>query len=179
MNSAIVIGGGIAGCSTAYALAKRGIAVTLIERHDKLASEASGNPLAMLYPKLSIKPSMQSALALQGLEFTLNLLQNLPASQQFFDACGQIQLAFNARQQANQAVLADLYQLQVLSANAASEIAGKFCNKFKVNSKPCQAKVLCILDLILSFGYNMASGLPEASLANLSCRSIKVTVMPR
>ena len=124
MNSAIVIGGGIAGCSTAYALAKRGIAVTLIERHDKLASEASGNPLAMLYPKLSIKPSMQSTLALQGFEFTLNLLQNLPASHQFFDACGQIQLAFNARQQANQAVLADLYKLQVLSANEASKIAG-------------------------------------------------------
>lgn len=124
MNSAIVIGGGIAGCSTAYALAKCGIAVTLIERHDKLASEASGNPLAMLYPKLSIKPSMQSTLAWQGFDFTLNLLQNLPASQQFFGACGQIQLAFNARQQANQAILADLYKLQLLNANAASEIAG-------------------------------------------------------
>ena len=124
MTSAIVIGGGIAGCSSAYALAKRGIAVTLIERHDKLANEASGNPLAMLYPKLSIKPSMQSTLAWQGFEFTLNLLQNLPASHQFFDACGQIQLAFNAREQANQAVLADLYKLQLLSANEASEVAG-------------------------------------------------------
>ena len=124
MNSAIVIGGGIAGCSTAYALAKRGIAVTLIERHDKLASEASGNPLAMLYPKLSIKPSMQSTLALQGLEFTLNLLKNLPASHQFFDACGQIQLAFNAHEKVNQAVLADLYKLQVLNANEVSEVAG-------------------------------------------------------
>jgi len=124
MTSAIVIGGGIAGCSSAYALAKRGIAVTLIERHDKLANEASGNPLAMLYPKLSIKPSMQSTLALQGCEFTLNLLQKLPASHQFFDACGQIQLAFNAREQVNQAVLADLYKLQVLNANEASKIAG-------------------------------------------------------
>ena len=90
MTTAIVIGGGIAGCSTAYALANRGIAVTLIERHDKLASEASGNPLAMLYPKLSINPTMQSALALQGFEFTLNLLKNLPNHADFFDACGQL-----------------------------------------------------------------------------------------
>ena len=90
MTTAIVIGGGIAGCSTAYALANRGIAVTLIERHDKLASEASGNPLAMLYPKLSINPTMQSALALQGFEFTLNLLKKLPTSIKKIGMIGQI-----------------------------------------------------------------------------------------
>ena len=43
-NTAIVIGGGIAGCSTAYALAQRGIKVTLLERNTAIASEASGNP---------------------------------------------------------------------------------------------------------------------------------------
>ena len=52
-NTAIVIGGGIAGCSTAYALAQRGIKVTLLERNTAIASEASGNPQAMLYPRLS------------------------------------------------------------------------------------------------------------------------------
>jgi tRNA 5-methylaminomethyl-2-thiouridine biosynthesis bifunctional protein len=124
MTSAIVIGGGIAGCSTAYSLASRGIAVTLIERHDTLASEASGNPLAMLYPKLSVKPSKQSALALQGFAFTLNLLKKLPNHADFFDACGQIQLAFNVREQAKQAILADLYKLPLLSASEASEIVG-------------------------------------------------------
>ena len=101
-KTAIVIGGGIAGCSTAYALAKRGIAVTLIEQHDQLATEASGNPIAALYPKLSIKPSAQSTLALQGFSFTLNLLKQLPNNADFFHACGQIQLAYDAREQARQ-----------------------------------------------------------------------------
>ena len=124
MTTAIVIGGGIAGCSTAYALANRGIAVTLIERHEKLASEASGNPLAMLYPKLSINPTMQSALALQGFEFTLNLLKNLPNHADFFDACGQLQLAFDARETARQQQISQQNNIQVLNAKEASEIAG-------------------------------------------------------
>ncbi len=129
MKTAIVIGGGIAGCSTAYALARRGFAVTLIERHEKLAQEASGNPLAMLYPKLSATPSSASMLGLQGFIFTLNLLKNLPDSPDYFDACGQLQLAFNQREQAKQAALANDAHLlhsgfQQLNANETSAIAG-------------------------------------------------------
>ena len=100
--SAIVIGGGIAGCSTAYALAKRGIAVTLIDRHTRLAQEASGNPLAMLYPKLSIKPNLQNLTTTHGFYFTLKLLQQLANHKHFFNACGQIQLASNTTEKAKQ-----------------------------------------------------------------------------
>ncbi len=124
MTTAIVIGGGIAGCSTAYALAKRGIAVTLIERHDRLAQAASGNPIAMLYPKLSAKPTKQSALALQGFEFTLKLLKNLANPANFFDACGQIQLAFDARETSRQQQISLLNNVEILTAEAASHIAG-------------------------------------------------------
>ena len=129
MKTAIVIGGGIAGCSTAYALAQRGFAVTLIERHQKLAQEASGNPLAMLYPKLSVTPSSASMLGLQGFIFTLNLLKSLPDSPDYFDACGQLQLAFNQREQAKQTALARNASFlhsgfQLISANDASAIAG-------------------------------------------------------
>ena len=131
MTSAIVIGGGIAGCSTAYSLAQRGIAVTLIERHETLASEASGNPLAMLYPKMSIKPSIQSAFASQAYDFTINLLNSLPNHNDFFNACGQIQLAFNAAEQAKQNELFNIEYLHknswfcdFLNAEEASEKAG-------------------------------------------------------
>lgn len=124
IKNAIVIGGGIAGCSTAHALAKRGIAVTLIERHEKLAQEASGNPLAVLYPKIGTKPDAASTLALQGFEFTLKLLKQLPDNEKLFGACGLIQLAFNARETARQQALGEQKHAQLLSAETASEIAG-------------------------------------------------------
>ena len=129
--SAIVIGGGIAGCSTAYALAKCGIAVTLIDRHTQLAKEASGNPLAMLYPKLSIKPNLQNHITTHGFYFTLKLLQQLANHEHFFNACGQIQLAFNATEKAKQDELckkdywyknSDFFKL--IDTVEASEIAG-------------------------------------------------------
>ena len=126
VKTAIVIGGGIAGCSTVYALAKRGIAVTLLEQHSELAAEASGNPIATLYPKLSTKPNAQSTLVLQGFAFTLNLLKQLPNHSEFFYACGQIQLAYDAREQARQDALLTQTEyafFQAIDAKQASELA--------------------------------------------------------
>ena len=127
MKTAIIIGGGIAGCSTAFALSQRGIAVKLIERHPKLAQEASGNPLAALYPKPSAKLDVVSQFSLQGFTFTCNLLNHLPASASFYEACGLIQLAFDAREQTRQQALSKQLSsdfLYAISAKEASEIAG-------------------------------------------------------
>ena len=127
MKKAIVIGGGIAGCSTAFALSRRGISTTIIERHHALAQEGSGNPIAMLYPKFSTKPDFASQLALLGFQFTLSLLKQLPVSNTIFNACGLIQLAFDAREQVRQQAilqLEDLALFQYLDTQAASEIAG-------------------------------------------------------
>lgn len=51
-RTAVVIGGGIAGCTVARALAERGLHVTLHEKAS-IASGASGNPAAVLYPQLT------------------------------------------------------------------------------------------------------------------------------
>lgn len=65
--SAVVIGGGIAGCSTARALAGRGVQVTLLERHNRLAREASGNPQGITYPRLSLRKSPLANFSLRAL----------------------------------------------------------------------------------------------------------------
>jgi tRNA 5-methylaminomethyl-2-thiouridine biosynthesis bifunctional protein len=48
----------------------------------------------------------------------------LPSSSDFFDACGQIQLAFDARETARQQQISQQNNIQLLSAKEASEIAG-------------------------------------------------------
>jgi tRNA 5-methylaminomethyl-2-thiouridine biosynthesis bifunctional protein len=49
-REAIVVGGGLAGCAITERLAARGWHVTLIERHDGVAQDASGNPAGVFHP---------------------------------------------------------------------------------------------------------------------------------
>ncbi len=95
---AIVIGGGISGTSTAYSLASRGWQVTLIERHDSLAMEASGNPQGVLYPRLSGHDIPLSRVALNGYLHTLALLRKSLTKGRDWDECGLLQQVFNARE---------------------------------------------------------------------------------
>ncbi|MES1163353.1 MAG: FAD-dependent oxidoreductase, partial [Rhizobacter sp.] len=46
---AVIVGGGLAGCATAWALAEQGWRCTVIERQPQIASEASGNPAGMFH----------------------------------------------------------------------------------------------------------------------------------
>nr|WP_294840867.1 FAD-dependent 5-carboxymethylaminomethyl-2-thiouridine(34) oxidoreductase MnmC [uncultured Methylotenera sp.] len=126
-NTAIVIGGGIAGCSSAYALAQRGIQVTLVERQAQIANAASGNPFAMLYPRLSGDDS-SSQFALASYLYSLAFYQSLQLPVADFSACGMLQLGFNARELARiQKVATQNYPASILkyvSQHEASEIAG-------------------------------------------------------
>ncbi len=52
-KSVAVIGAGIAGASAAYALQREGLDVTLIEAGSSVASETSGNPVAIFEPRMN------------------------------------------------------------------------------------------------------------------------------
>jgi tRNA 5-methylaminomethyl-2-thiouridine biosynthesis bifunctional protein len=125
---AVVIGGGIAGTASSRALASRGWQVTLIERHSALAQEASGNPLGVLYPRLAGQDMALSRLALHGYLHTTRQLQQLNLDANDYDACGLLQLAFDAQELARcKAIAARDFPLELLrhvDADEASRLAG-------------------------------------------------------
>jgi len=75
-----VLGAGVAGCGAAHALARRGHAVTLIDARDGIAQETSGNPIGILYPKITAEPSAMGALHAHGFCYTRMLCAALPVA---------------------------------------------------------------------------------------------------
>ena len=126
----LVIGGGLAGCHTAYALARRGIAVTLLEQ-SSLAAAGSGNDQGILYTRLSLKHSPLTDFALQSFRYAGALYRELlhdDALREGRDGalCGSFHQSDDAGEmQALARVLDTVPELaQVLDANQANEILG-------------------------------------------------------
>jgi tRNA 5-methylaminomethyl-2-thiouridine biosynthesis bifunctional protein len=123
---ALVIGAGLAGCASAASLAARGWQVTLLERHDDIAREASGNPQGVLYLKLSAHGTALSQMIVSGFGYTRRLLEQLQRGRDW-DDCGVLQLAFNAREVERQAQLAAAFPadlLHLLDQSEAQAVAG-------------------------------------------------------
>jgi len=110
---ALVIGAGLAGCATAASLAARGWQVSLLERHDAVAQEASGNPQGVLYLKLSAHGTALSQLIVSGFGYTRRLLETLQRGTDW-DDCGVLQLAFNEKERERQAQLAAAFPEDLL-----------------------------------------------------------------
>ncbi|WPN28722.1 bifunctional tRNA (5-methylaminomethyl-2-thiouridine)(34)-methyltransferase MnmD/FAD-dependent 5-carboxymethylaminomethyl-2-thiouridine(34) oxidoreductase MnmC [Pseudomonas sp. P5_109] len=123
---ALVIGAGLAGCASAASLAARGWQVTLLERHDDIAREASGNPQGVLYLKLSAHGTALSQMIVSGFGYTRRLLEHLQRGRDW-DDCGVLQLAFNAKEAERQAQLAAAFPanlLHLLDQSEAQAVAG-------------------------------------------------------
>lgn len=123
----VVIGGGLAGTSTARAIAERGWPVTLLERGPQLAGAASGNPTGVLYTKLSAQDGTLSRFALASYLYALRFYRrHLLANPQDGAHCGVLQLIDDKAQwETLRAAFAGHEDwVQFAPAEHASELAG-------------------------------------------------------
>ena len=129
-TSALVLGGGLAGCTVAAALARRGVAVKLLEQ-GKLAGAASGNDQGILYTRLSRKHSSLTDFALQSFRFAAGFYRSLLHNGQLQkgsdgDLCGSFHTTSNEEDMTALAqVLCGVPELaKVLSAEQARQMLG-------------------------------------------------------
>jgi tRNA 5-methylaminomethyl-2-thiouridine biosynthesis bifunctional protein len=81
---AVIVGGGLAGCALAWALAERGWRTRVIDRHPEPAGEASGNPAGLFHGIVN---------AQDGAHARLHRAAALEASRAVADAIAQHQVA--------------------------------------------------------------------------------------
>lgn len=127
----IVIGAGMAGCSTAWSLAQRGCHVTVLEQNDDIAKGASGNRQAVLQCRLNnaINAAWQFNLQafLHAARHYTQMQENHPEID--WHACGVLNLdtSFQSRQEKCPEVRLQLYSPKVVRSvdqGEASMIAG-------------------------------------------------------
>lgn len=128
-EAAIVIGGGIAGCAAAHALAQRGIAVTLIERAPQLATAGSGNPRGILHARFGAGMNALHRFVLAAYGHALALLDEaVPVDGVNRAECGLLQLAATDAEARRIGRLAEqewpAHLLQAVDAERASALAG-------------------------------------------------------
>ena len=106
---ALVVGGGIAGTAAAASLARRGLAVTLVERREGLATGASGNAQAALHIRPSPHGTALTELVLAGVCLSMRwLAEYLPEDGRAWSRCGVLCLPRDAAEAARQQALAEL-----------------------------------------------------------------------
>lgn len=133
LTPVVVIGAGLAGATTARALAEQGLRVRVLERHPHPAHEGSGNPQGALYAKLPAQPTAHSRFHLAGLSYTAGIIRQLQHTHPAVGAlCGVLQLAGDdkERQRQQQLVETAAYPVSIVRAVSAAEagaIAGQNC----------------------------------------------------
>lgn len=99
-----IIGSGLAGANTAFALAQKGLSSTIYCKDQQAAQGASGNPQAGFYPQLNAEAGFTSQIQALSFQFAVNRYNTLTKMGYKFDHdwCGVVQLGFNAKVLARQ-----------------------------------------------------------------------------
>ncbi len=125
-----IVGGGLAGCGTAYALAQSGWQVLLLEQENLLATQGSGNPQGILHCNLSTVDSPDNRFNLHAFLYAARYYAGFAANADIdWHACGMLQVAVIPRLQKRFRQLAESggyaeAVMQYLQAAAASAVAG-------------------------------------------------------
>ncbi|MCF6234767.1 MAG: bifunctional tRNA (5-methylaminomethyl-2-thiouridine)(34)-methyltransferase MnmD/FAD-dependent 5-carboxymethylaminomethyl-2-thiouridine(34) oxidoreductase MnmC [Gammaproteobacteria bacterium] len=125
-RSVAVIGAGLAGVTTAHALARRGWAVTLIERHSDVAQEASGNLLGVVMPRLGVTADSASHLYLTAFLYAVRWLSELKCqySELVWNDSGVLQLFDSKKARRFSELNLPHSLLQIVSSEQASDLCG-------------------------------------------------------
>ncbi|WP_307722166.1 FAD-dependent 5-carboxymethylaminomethyl-2-thiouridine(34) oxidoreductase MnmC [Pseudoduganella umbonata] len=116
VRSAVVIGAGVAGAAACERLCARGWQVTLVERHDEPAQEASGNRAGIFMPLLSRDDNIPTRLTRAAYLYALRRWHALGGMAPDGSApivgqqCGVLQLARDAEHAALQREVADAWR---------------------------------------------------------------------
>lgn len=108
VKNVAVIGAGMAGCHTAWALAQKGLRVTLIEQFEPGAG-ASGNPLGIVYAKLSHIAGTLADFNLRAYLYACRFYHSQGLFQAIGDACGVLQLPEHGEHEAQLKQIAEIY----------------------------------------------------------------------
>ena len=106
-----ILGAGIAGCTAAAALAKRGFKVSIVDRHQSAGCEASGNSQGIVYPKLSPRDDFLPRINLAAIKWAADYYS--PFWQQGLGSqCGIVVLPENDRAQADFNLIGEQFSQQ-------------------------------------------------------------------
>lgn len=128
-KSALIVGAGLAGCFTAYSLAKRGWEITIIDELNEIGRGASANQQAVLFPKLSAYNAPLTEFMLAAFLYAARTYQSILNEVCIGELNGSLLLAYTKKEEMTQSSLSSwLAQYPELGtlvdAKSASELAG-------------------------------------------------------
>jgi tRNA 5-methylaminomethyl-2-thiouridine biosynthesis bifunctional protein len=101
-KSAVVVGAGLAGCFTAYSLAKRGWKVTIIDELSDVGCGGSANQQAVLFPKLSAFNAPLTQFMLAAFLYAARTYQFILNQANLGELNGSLILAYNQKEKTTQ-----------------------------------------------------------------------------